>query len=125
MIEITIKEMSDLIVKLKSSILLDIEDIKAAKHEELLKRNDQKHQMIDEIMALKMELNKELIILIQEEKDVNIYRESVDSLEIQLKELYELNKKLASIVLPVQRMYKDLVSEITEVKGGQLFDIKA
>ena len=41
------------------------------------------------------------------------------------KELYELNKKLASIVLPVQRMYKDLVSEITEVKGGQLFDIKA
>ena len=76
-------------------------------------------------MALKMELNKELIILIQEEKDVNIYRESVDSLEIQLKELYELNKKLASIVLPVQRMYKDLVSEITEVKGGQLFDIKA
>jgi cob(I)alamin adenosyltransferase len=125
MIENIVKDMSDLVDQLKSSINQDILDIKEAKHEELLKRNDQKHQMIDEIMALKMELNKELIILIQEEKDVNIYRESVDSLEIQLKELYELNKKLASIVLPVQRMYKDLVSEITEVKGGQLFDIKA
>ena len=125
MIENIVKDMSDLVDQLKSSIKQDISDIKEAKHEELLKRNDQKHQMIDEIMALKMELNKELIILIQEEKDVNIYRESVDSLEIQLKELYELNKKLASIVLPVQRMYKDLVSEITEVKGGQLFDIKA
>ena len=125
MIENIVKDMSDLVDQLKSSINQDILDIKEAKHEELLKRNDQKHQMIDEIMALKMELNKELIILIQEEKDVDIYRESVDSLEIQLKELYELNKKLASIVLPVQRMYKDLVSEITEVKGGQLFDIKA
>ena len=123
MIENIVKDMSDLVDQLKSSINQDILDIKEAKHEELLKRNDQKHQMIDEIMALKMELNKELIILIQEEKDVNIYRESVDSLEVQLKELYELNKKLASIVLPVQRMYKDLVSEITEVKGGQLFDI--
>ena len=125
MIENIVKDMSDLVDQLKSSINQDILDIKEAKHEELLKRNDQKHQMIDEIMALKMELNKELIILIQEEKDVNIYRESVDSIEVQLKELYELNKKLASIVLPVQRMYKDLVSEITEVKGGQLFDIKA
>ena len=125
MIENIVKDMSDLVDQLKSSINQDILDIKEAKHEELLKRNDQKHQMIDEIMALKMELNKELIILIQEEKDVNIYRERVDSIEIQLKELYELNKKLASIVLPVQRMYKDLVSEITEVKGGQLFDIKA
>ena len=125
MIENIVKDMSDLVDQLKSSINQDILDIKEAKHEELLKRNDQKHQMIDEIMALKMELNKELIILIQEEKDVNIYRESVDTLEVQLKELYELNKKLASIVLPVQRMYKDLVSEITEVKGGQLFDIKA
>ena len=125
MIENIVKDMSDLVDQLKSSINQDILDIKEAKHEELLKRNEQQHQMIDEIMALKMELNKELIILIQEEKDVNIYRESVDSLEIQLKELYELNKKLASFVLPVQRMYKDLVSEITEVKGGQLFDIKA
>ena len=125
MIENIVKDMSDLVDQLKSSINQDISDIKEAKHEELLKRNDQKHSMIDEIMNLKIQLNKELIALIQEGKDVNIYRESVDTLEVQLKELYELNKKLASIVLPVQKMYKDLVSEITAVKGGQLFDIKA
>lgn len=124
MIENIVKDMSDLVDQLKSSINQDILDIKEAKHEELLKRNDQKHYMIDQIMALKMQLNKELMVLIQEDKDVNIYRASVDSLEVQLKELYELNKKLAGIVLPVQRMYKDLVAEITEVKGGQLFDIK-
>jgi hypothetical protein len=124
MIENIVKDMSDLVDQLKSSINQDISDIKEAKHEELLKRNDQKHSMIDKIMNLKIQLNKELMALIQEGKDVNIYRQSVDTLEVQLKELYELNKKLASIVLPVQKMYKDLVSEITAVNGGQLFDIK-
>lgn len=125
MVEKITKEMSALVNKLKDSINQDILDIKEAKHEELLKRNDEKHFMIDEIMRLKVELNKELMNKIQEGADINIYREGVDLLENQLKELYELNKKLASIVLPVQQMYKDLVSEITAVNGGQIFDIKA
>ncbi len=125
MIENTIKNMSELIVKLKDSISLDIEDIKAAKHEELLNRNDEKHLMIEEITLLKAQLNNELVLKIQEGIDVNIYRASVDLLEVQLKELYELNRKLASIVLPVQQMYKELVSEISAANGGKIFDIKA
>ena len=125
MIENIIENMSNLIVKLKNSITQDIEDIKQAKHEELLKRNDEKHIIIDEITSLKSSLNKELMLKIQEGVDVNIYRQSVDLLEIELKELYELNKKLASIVLPVQQMYKDLVSEISAANGGNFFDIKA
>ena len=125
MIENTIENMSTLIIKLKNSITQDIEDIKAAKHEELLKRNDEKHIMIDDITLLKAQLNKELMLKIQEGVDVNIYRKSVDLLEIELKELYELNRRLASIVLPVQQMYKDLVSQISEANGGKFFDIKA
>jgi cob(I)alamin adenosyltransferase len=125
MISKTINDISNLVNELKTSINQDISDIKEAKHEELLKRNDEKHHMIDEIMNLKMQLNKELMAKIQEGEDVNIYRQSVDSLETQLKDLYELNKKLASIVLPVQQMYKELVSDITAANGGQIFDIKA
>lgn len=125
MIENTVSNMSNLIIKLKSSITQDIEDIKLAKHEELLKRNDEKHLLIEQITSLKTQLNKELISEIQKGVDVNIYRQSVDSLEIELKELYELNKRLASIVLPVQQMYKDLVSEISAANGGNFFDIKA
>ena len=125
MIESIISDISALIVRLKDSITQDIEDIKAAKHEELLKRNDEKHILIDEIGLLKIELNKGLMQKIQEGIDVNVYRESVDLLEIELRELYELNKKLASIVLPVQQMYKDLVSEISAANGGNFFDIKA
>ena len=120
-----IENMSELINKLKISINQDILDIKEAKHEELLTRNDEKHHMIDEIMNLKTKLNQELMSIIQKGEDVNIYRTSVDSLEAELKDLYELNKRLASIVLPVQQMYKDLVSEIAIATGGNFFDIKA
>ena len=120
-----IDDMSNLVNKLKNSINQDILDIKEAKHEELLTRNDEKHYMIDEIMNLKKDLNEELMSMIQKGEDVNIHREGVDLLETQLKELYELNKKLASIVLPVQQMYKDLVSQIASANGGNFFDIKA
>ena len=125
MVENIVEKMTSLVNELKESINQDIIDIKAAKHEELLKRNDRKHILIEEITNLKVQLNQELVKKIQEGVDVNLYRANVDFLEIQLKELYELNKKLASIVLPVQQMYKELVSEITAANGGRIFDIKA
>jgi len=125
MIENTIERMTKLVKNLQNSILLDIEDIKNAKHEELLKRNDEKHFMIEEITTLKANLNEQLIAKINEGIDVNIYRDSVDLLENELNKLNDLNKKLASIVLPVQQMYKDLVQEISDANGGQIFDLKA
>jgi hypothetical protein len=117
--------MNELIRELKTSILEDIEDIKLAKHEDLLKRNDEKHRLIDEISNLKIDLNKELVSQMEQGVDVNIFRSKVDELEVELKELYKLNKKLASIVLPVQQMYKDLVEEISIANGGNAFDVKA
>lgn len=125
MINEIIQRMSELVRNLQNSIELDIEDIKKAKHESLLNRNDEKHYMINEITELKAKLNQELVLKIQEGVDVNIYRQKVDSLEDELKNLYELNKRLASIVLPVQQMYKELVEDITAVNGGNIFDIKA
>jgi len=50
----------------------------------------------------------------------------VDSLEDDLKQLYELNGKLASIVLPIKQMYKEMVDDLTEQNGGgSLIDVKA
>jgi len=125
MINKTIQRMSELVKNLQNSIELDMKDVKAAKHEALLSRNDEKHHMINEITELKAKLNQELIAKMEEGIDVNIYREKVDILEIELKNLYDLNKKLASIVLPVQQMYKELVEEVTAANGGSLFDVKA
>lgn len=125
MIENIIDNMHSLINDLKNAINLDIEDIKKSKHEELLMRNEEKNQIITEIMSKKVELNNELSKLLQDNFDVNIYRGKVDSLEESLKSLYELNKKLANIVLPIKQMYKELLDEISENNGGQIFDIKA
>jgi len=125
MIEETIDRMSKLVNNLQNSIKLDIEDVKNSKHESLLNRNDEKHNLINEITQLKAQLNNELVEKIQDGVDVNIYRDQMDTLEIKLKDLYELNKKLASIVLPVKQMYKELVEDITAANGGKIFDIQA
>jgi ABC-type transporter lipoprotein component MlaA len=58
-------------------------------------------------------------------EDVNIYRQKVDYLEEELRSLYKLNKELASIVLPVQQMYKEIVEDLTKNNGGALLDVKA
>ena len=125
MVDKIVDNMQQLILELKNAIIQDIEDIKASKHEELFGRNDRKNSIINEIMNQKVELNKELTTLIQNNFDVNIYRDKVNELEDRLKTLYELNKKLANIVLPIKQMYKELLDEISEQSGGQIFDIKA
>ncbi len=125
MIEIIINDMRKLISKMQDYITQDIEDIKAAKHEELLNRNDEKQLMIEKIASYKLQLNQEIANQIQNGVDVNIYRQNVDDLEEELKKLYELNRKLSFIVQPIQQMYKDIVDDITEKNGGDFFHVKA
>ncbi len=124
MIDKTIDEMLNLVEKLKDAILIDIEDIKEAKHENLLTRNDIKQEMMEKIVSLKGELNSYLVQAMQNDEDVNEYRQKVDNLEDRLKELHKLNGRLASIVLPVQQMYKDIVDDLTAQNGGSVFEIK-
>ncbi|RXJ90894.1 hypothetical protein CRV01_03365 [Arcobacter sp. CECT 8983] len=125
MVNSIIDEMLLLIRKMEDYIAQDIEDIKKAKHEELLTRNSEKEEMIEKITSYKQDLNNALVEEMEKGVDVNIYREKVDSLEEELKTLYEANRKLALIVKPIQQMYKDIVDELTELNGGQMFDVKA
>lgn len=125
MIETIVNKMLMTIGNLKQAIRDDIEDIKLANHEKLLERNDRKQEYMDDIVNLKNELNHELVIAVKNGVDVNMYRTIVNNLEEELRELYALNGKLASIVLPVKQMYKEIVDELTERSGGNIFEIKA
>ncbi|AXH10482.1 hypothetical protein CP960_12390 [Malaciobacter halophilus] len=125
MVEQTVETMIELIGNMKESIKLDIEDIKKAKHENLLDRNSEKEEWINQIASLKTQLNEEIVEAMKAGEDVNQYREKVDFLEEELKSLYKLNKQLASIVLPVQQMYKEIVEDLTKNNGGALLDVKA
>ncbi|WP_375724482.1 hypothetical protein LXN10_03100 [Arcobacter sp. KX21116] len=124
MIKNITEEMSSLVVKMKDLINSDIEDIKAAHHEKLLDRNDDKQEYMNRIIELRKSLNDELVNKMQEGVDINAYRDDVDTLEKELQELHLLNAKLASIVLPIQQMYKDIVEELTSQSGGNIVEIK-
>ena len=126
MINSIVNEMKSVIKKMQDSIKDDIEDIKKANHDKLLDRNDLKLEYMNKIVSLKQQLNEQLVKDMKAGVDVNIYRDEVNILEDDLKELYQLNGKLASIVLPIKQMYKEMVDDLTEQNGGgSLIDVKA
>jgi len=110
-------------ILLKTAISEDIEDVQNAKHENLLERNDDKLALMTEITASHSELNNLLSQAINDGLDIDQYRDIVDELEVHLRELYELNGRLASIVLPVKQMYKEIIDEITMSNGGSLVEV--
>lgn len=126
MINSIVNEMNSEILKMQNAIKDDIKDIKLANHDKLLDRNDLKLDYMNKIVSLKQQLNEQLVKEMKNGVDVNIYRKKVDKLEVELKELYQLNGKLASIVLPIKQMYKEMVDDLTEHNGGgSLIDVKA
>ncbi len=125
MIDHIITSMLDTASKLREAIILDIEDVKNANHSNLLERNSLKQEWMILISKQKQELNQALADAINSGEDVNIYRDKFNYLEDKLRELYELNGKLASIVLPVKEMYKEIVEEITHKSGGSIVEVRA
>jgi len=125
MIEEIVKEMLELTLGMQDVICQDIEDVKFARHERLLARNEMKQLAMQQIVDKKYILNTNLATAYQNGIDINIYRDMVDNLETELTKLYQLNSRLGSIVLPVRQMYKQIVDEITENNGGVLYDVRA
>ena len=125
MINNKINEMITMAVQLKLAIQNDIDDVTNANHEKLLDRNEEKLQLMQDISSSHTALNELLASAMQNGEDINNFRDAVNTLEIHLRELYELNGKLASIVLPVKQMYKEIIDEITANNGGTLFEVTA
>ena len=125
MIEQTLAELKVTTEQLYNSILADIEDVKNAKHESLVERNGLKLKLMDKLSELKQQLNTELSEQYHAGKDISIYRESVDDLEVDLRKLYQANGRLGAIVLPVKEMYREIIDEITTLNGGSLVEVRA
>ena len=125
MIETTVEQLKAVVNELQNSILLDIEDVKKARHESLVQRNEVKLSLMDKLSELKQKLNEELSSEYQKGVDITIYKGSIDELEGQLGDLYRSNGKLASIVLPVKEMYKEIIDELTSQNGGSLVEVMA
>jgi hypothetical protein len=125
MVKTQINHMINLAVALKTAINQDIEDVRKANHEKLLDRNDEKLELMVGIGDAQKVLNQILSDEISNGHDIDRYRDDVNLLEFHLRELYELNGKLASIVLPVKEMYRQIIEDITKHNGGSLFEVNA
>ena len=125
MINETIIDIKIITQELIDATNLDITDVKAANHEKLLERNSKKLESMELLAQLKLKLNEELTNEFQNGVDIKIYKNGIDELEAKLKELYLLNGKLGSIVLPVKEMYKDILDDIKSVNGGSLIEVMA
>ena len=125
MIETTVEQLKMIVSEMHNSIVLDIEDVKKARHESLVQRNNVKLDLMDKLTELKQVLNEELSSEYQKGVDITVYKSSIDELEAQLGELYRANGKLASIVLPVKEMYKEIIDELTIQNGGALVEVMA
>jgi len=125
MIKDIVIKMIQVVVELQSDILEDIEDVKLANHEKLLDRNDAKLEKMEQIAIFKESLNNALVQAVQAGEDIDKYRDDVDMLENHLIKLSQLNSKLATIVLPVKEMYKEIIDDITASHGGSLIEVLA
>ena len=125
MIKTIVSDMIKVVQDLQQDLILDIEDVKQANHDQLLDRNDIKLVKMEDIASLKEQLNAALSGAIEEGIDVNIFRDDVNNLENELLNLSKLNTKLAAIVLPVKEMYKEMINDIQRANGGSIIEVRA
>jgi len=125
MIENTVLKLKDITRELHEAIISDIEDVREANHESLINRNEVKLTLMENLTSLKQSLNTELSNEYKKGIDITVYKKGIDELEVKLKDLYYANGKLASIVLPVKEMYKEIIDDITKQNGGSLIEVMA
>ena len=125
MINKIVNEIVTITTELIDITAIDIEDVKKANHEKLIERNEIKIIKMEQLAQLKIDLNINLKEEFQSGVDIKIYKDSIDNIELKLKELYFLNGKLGSIILPVKEMYKEIIDEITYMNGGSLIEVMA
>lgn len=103
----------------------DMQDVKNANHKGLIERLEAKENIMQKLSDLKIELNSALVKAYQSGIDLNMYRESINDLESELVGIYNLNKNLGMVILPIKEMYRELAEELSEINGGSLYEIKA
>ncbi|RDU65082.1 hypothetical protein [Helicobacter sp. MIT 14-3879] len=116
------QSLNNAVCNLKSLIelnLLDIDDIKEARHEQIFNRLETKNNLIDSFKKNKSLADSEMRKLvnrfpnkkIEELLDDNAMK-LIDDMRVNLKTLKELNKNYAKSVLAVYEFYNSLIESI-------------
>jgi hypothetical protein len=125
MVNKIIQQLKESTQSLIDATYADMEDVRKANHTKLLERNSYKQELMEQVSILKQQLNDELSTQYHEGKNISVYKDSIDELELSLRDLHRANQQLASIVLPVRDIYKEIIDEITQQNGGSLIEVTA
>lgn len=112
----------------------DIEDIKAAKHDELFKRNKIKEELISSFEKKKQLIDNEMLRLSKEHPDMkpsefldDEIKDLLTELQSSLLDLKKVNKRYARMVLAVSEFYNSLLDRLIpkEMNGYEEINKKA
>ena len=104
----------------------DIEDIKQAQHDPQFDRLPLKEEKIKSFEAKKAMIDHEIAKLISQNPNKNLpdllnkeQHAYLDDLKVELKNLHEINKRYAKMVLAVSNLYNGFLEQIvpTEMQG--------
>ena len=109
-----INKMIALTKQLQEYVEQDIVDVKSANHNSLFERNAIKTIKMDELLTAKKAISSQL----SDSDELYAYVDILNDLEKELQQLYTLNDSLASIVLPVNEIYKEILDDISNEQGN-------
>jgi len=110
-----INKMIALTKQLQEYVEQDIVDVKSANHNSLFERNAIKTIKMDELLTAKKAISSQLS---SDSNELYAYADILNDLEKELQQLYTLNDSLASIVLPVNEIYKEILDDISNEQGN-------
>lgn len=111
MVESSVNQIIKSIDSMIALIKDDISDLKSGDSVNVLKRDDTKKVLVEEISSGKSKLDKELLEIVKSGADIEPYRAYIDTVESKLKELHKTNSDLAYILLPLKEMYDGIVED--------------
>jgi hypothetical protein len=121
MLSQNISKMLTITKQLQGYVENDIADTKLANHDVLFSRNKTKILKMDELILVQNKIASE----VNDESELNEYKDILDEIENELQALHTLNETLASIVLPVNEIYKEILDDISNSNNGNLIEVNA
>ncbi len=112
MVKIYSIQIIELIDKLIELINKDIEELGSANSDNLMKRNEQKQVLVNDIKIMKNNLDSALKECVKSGNNIEQFRDIVNMVESKLEELKQRNNQLAYIMLPLKEMYDNIIKDL-------------
>jgi hypothetical protein len=114
-----LQKANEILQDLIETTLLDIEDIKQAKHSNIFSRTKIKEELVSSFEQYKSLIDNEIIKLVNQNPSASLedvlnqsQQNELENLKTNLEMLHKKNRYLASMVIAVSEFYSSLVNKL-------------